>query len=292
MQIGVAYSEAGQQIWLTIEVPDEATVEQAIARSGILAMFPQIDLAAAGRHLRQAGELEAPLRPGDRIEIYRPITCDPQIVPVAQASGTIREPLTRPFVPGHCALQGISSGHAGPSTSLGTGFDGPERCLTSVSLVRPHLGAVAVSAYTDPVRQLCRHREYRHGQVQAKQQGKRRSRRSLTPKERRRPSRKKEARHGRRPAHRPLIGGPFPGARHRSVRNRCHGVCGLEVTMERINGRNSPPSIRASSCSTMAKYPKTLALLKSNGIPDAVISGCCYHPEARRRYINDYLTGF
>ena len=82
MQIGVAYSEAGQQIWLTIEVPDEATVEQAIARSGILAMFPQIDLAA--QKVGIFGKLvkrEAPLRPGDRVEIYRPITCDPQIVP-------------------------------------------------------------------------------------------------------------------------------------------------------------------------------------------------------------------
>jgi len=82
MQIGVAYSEAGQQIWLTIEVPDEATVEQAIARSGILAMFPQIDLAAQKVGIfGKLVKLEAPLRPGDRIEIYRPITCDPQIVP-------------------------------------------------------------------------------------------------------------------------------------------------------------------------------------------------------------------
>ena len=30
MQIGVAYSEQAQQIWLTIEVPDEATVKDAI----------------------------------------------------------------------------------------------------------------------------------------------------------------------------------------------------------------------------------------------------------------------
>lgn len=36
MQVGVAYSEAGQQIWMTIEVPDESTVRQAIDRSGIL----------------------------------------------------------------------------------------------------------------------------------------------------------------------------------------------------------------------------------------------------------------
>ena len=82
MQIGVAYSEQAQQIWLTIEVPDEATVKDAIERSGILRMFPHIDLAT--QKVGVFGKIvkaEAPLRHGDRVEIYRPITCDPQTVP-------------------------------------------------------------------------------------------------------------------------------------------------------------------------------------------------------------------
>jgi len=82
MQIGVAYSEPGQQIWLTIEVPDEATITQAIERSGILKMFPHIDLAT--QKVGVFGKLvkpDAKLRAGDRVEIYRPITCDPQTVP-------------------------------------------------------------------------------------------------------------------------------------------------------------------------------------------------------------------
>jgi putative ubiquitin-RnfH superfamily antitoxin RatB of RatAB toxin-antitoxin module len=82
MQIGVAYSEPGQQIWLTIEVPDDATVRDAIERSGVLRQFPHIDLEAQkvgvfGRLVK----LDAALRPGDRVEIYRAITCDPQTVP-------------------------------------------------------------------------------------------------------------------------------------------------------------------------------------------------------------------
>ena len=82
MQIGVAYSETSQQIWLNIEVPDDATVQAAIERSGILKMFPGIDLEAQkvgvfGRLVK----LEASVKPGDRIEIYRAITCDPQTVP-------------------------------------------------------------------------------------------------------------------------------------------------------------------------------------------------------------------
>ena len=82
MQIGVAYSEQAQQIWLTIEVPDEAMVKDAIERSGILRMFPHIDLATQKVGIfGKIVKAEAPLRPGDRVEIYRPITCDPQTVP-------------------------------------------------------------------------------------------------------------------------------------------------------------------------------------------------------------------
>lgn len=88
MQIGVAYSEPGRQIWLTIEVPDDATVQDAIERSGVLRQFPHIDLEAQkvgvfGRLVK----LDAALRPGDRVEIYRAITCDPQTVPRKDGMG-------------------------------------------------------------------------------------------------------------------------------------------------------------------------------------------------------------
>ena len=82
MQVGVAYSEHSQQIWMTIEVPDEASVMDAIERSGILKMFPHIDLDA--QKVGIFGKVVKPqtsLRPGDRVEIYRAITCDPQTVP-------------------------------------------------------------------------------------------------------------------------------------------------------------------------------------------------------------------
>lgn len=89
MQIGVAYSEAGQQVWLTIEVPDEAKVKEAIEKSGILKQFPQIDLAAQKVGVfGKLVKLDAGLRPGDRIEIYRPITCDPQTVPRREGFGS------------------------------------------------------------------------------------------------------------------------------------------------------------------------------------------------------------
>lgn len=82
MQIGVAYSEPSQQIWLNIEVPDDASVSEAIDRSGILKQFPHIDLGTQkvgvfGRLVK----LDAKLKPGDRIEIYRGIIADPETVP-------------------------------------------------------------------------------------------------------------------------------------------------------------------------------------------------------------------
>lgn len=82
MQIGVAYSEPGQQVWLNIEVPDTATVQEAIERSGILKQFPHIDLAAQKVGVfGKLAKLDATLRPGDRVEIYRAIICDPATVP-------------------------------------------------------------------------------------------------------------------------------------------------------------------------------------------------------------------
>jgi putative ubiquitin-RnfH superfamily antitoxin RatB of RatAB toxin-antitoxin module len=82
MQIAVAYSEPAQQVWLRIEVPEEATVQSAIEQSGILRKFPDIDLENCTVGIfGKVSELDASLKPGDRVEIYRPITADPATVP-------------------------------------------------------------------------------------------------------------------------------------------------------------------------------------------------------------------
>lgn len=64
------------------EVPDGATVNEAIARSGILKQFPNIDLSR--QRVGVFGllvKLDTTLRPGDRVEIYREIIADPETVP-------------------------------------------------------------------------------------------------------------------------------------------------------------------------------------------------------------------
>lgn len=88
MQIGVAYSEPAQQLWLRIEVPEDATVQNAIEQSGILRKFPEIDLATCKIGIfGKVAELDAALRPGDRVEIYRAITADPATVPRRRIAG-------------------------------------------------------------------------------------------------------------------------------------------------------------------------------------------------------------
>ena len=82
MQISIACAEPVDQIWLRIEVPEGSTVQEAIAHSGILRLLPGVELAE-----RKVGvfgkltELDAPLRAGDRIEIYRAIVADPKTTP-------------------------------------------------------------------------------------------------------------------------------------------------------------------------------------------------------------------
>lgn len=82
IKVGVAYVEPPHEVWLRLDVPPDSTVQDAIERSGILRMFPSIDLAT--RKVGVFGKvtrLDAPLSAGDRVEIYRPITCDPRAVP-------------------------------------------------------------------------------------------------------------------------------------------------------------------------------------------------------------------
>lgn len=81
MQIEVVYAEAGQQWLETLAVAPGCRLEEAIAASGLLARFPDIDLA---RHkvgiFGRPCALDTVLREHDRVEIYRPLLADPKEV--------------------------------------------------------------------------------------------------------------------------------------------------------------------------------------------------------------------
>jgi putative ubiquitin-RnfH superfamily antitoxin RatB of RatAB toxin-antitoxin module len=81
MNVGVAYADKFKQVWLKLEVPDDSTVRQAIEHSGLLEQFPEIDLEQQKVGIfGKITKLEAKLEEGARIEIYRAITADPELV--------------------------------------------------------------------------------------------------------------------------------------------------------------------------------------------------------------------
>ena len=82
MKIGVAYADSEQQVWKRIEVEQDCTINDAIDVSGLLTEFPHIDLTKQKVGIfGKISSLETKLSDGDRVEIYRDITCDPEKVP-------------------------------------------------------------------------------------------------------------------------------------------------------------------------------------------------------------------
>ncbi|MGV6859477.1 MAG: RnfH family protein [bacterium] len=81
MKVEVVYALHDEQTLLELEVEEGNTVEQAVRQSGILSMHPEIDLGVNKVGIfGHATKLDTVLQPGDRVEIYRPITCDPKEV--------------------------------------------------------------------------------------------------------------------------------------------------------------------------------------------------------------------
>ncbi|MDE2118755.1 MAG: RnfH family protein [Betaproteobacteria bacterium] len=88
MKIGIAYALPKRQVWFDVEMPEGATIQDAINRSGILKQFPEIDLEKNKVGIySKLSKLDAVLSDGDRVEIYRPITCDPKSVPRKAKAG-------------------------------------------------------------------------------------------------------------------------------------------------------------------------------------------------------------
>ncbi len=75
--VDVVYALPTEQVITPLQLPQGATVEQAIRQSGLLARYADINLATApvgvfGNRVT----LNTLLRAGDRVEIYRPLTVD------------------------------------------------------------------------------------------------------------------------------------------------------------------------------------------------------------------------
>lgn len=81
IQVEVVYAKPGLAKRVALTLEEGATVQQAIERSGLLAEFPEIDLARNKVGVwNKLAKLDQTLRDKDRVEIYRPLIADPKEV--------------------------------------------------------------------------------------------------------------------------------------------------------------------------------------------------------------------
>ena len=81
MRVEVVYALPLEQDLASLDLAVGATVREAVALSGVLARHPDLDLNAARLGVwGRSTTLDAPLRDGDRVEIYRPLRFDPKEV--------------------------------------------------------------------------------------------------------------------------------------------------------------------------------------------------------------------
>lgn len=81
LSVEVAYALPDKQTLLQLEVKGNSTVEEVILESGILDLYPEIDLDKQKVGIfSKLAKMDDHLHDGDRIEIYRPLLIDPKEV--------------------------------------------------------------------------------------------------------------------------------------------------------------------------------------------------------------------
>lgn len=76
MRVEVAFAQADRQWLLIVELPIGASARMALDASGLVAaagLIEPLDLGVFGRRCAP----DMPLRDGDRVEVYRPLSFDP-----------------------------------------------------------------------------------------------------------------------------------------------------------------------------------------------------------------------
>lgn len=92
IKVQVCYALPAEDMLAPVELPDGATLREAIDASGVLARFPAIDLARQKTGIfGKLAPLDAPLSDGDRVEIYRPLLVDPKAARQRRVDKTRRE---------------------------------------------------------------------------------------------------------------------------------------------------------------------------------------------------------
>jgi putative ubiquitin-RnfH superfamily antitoxin RatB of RatAB toxin-antitoxin module len=80
LSIEVCYAAPQGQALIALELPEGATLQQAIEASGILRRYPDIDLGTQKVGVfGKLKTLDTVLADHDRVEIYRPLLVDPKL---------------------------------------------------------------------------------------------------------------------------------------------------------------------------------------------------------------------
>ena len=81
IRVEVVYPLPQKQQIFVVNLPAGATLRQAVEACGVLDKYPEIDLAKNKLGVfAKLSKPDAPLRDGDRVEIYRPLIADPKEV--------------------------------------------------------------------------------------------------------------------------------------------------------------------------------------------------------------------
>jgi hypothetical protein len=78
MRVEVAYAGPEGTALVEVELPDRASVADAIEASALVTRFGLIDAALGVAIFGEAATRATPLRPGDRVELLRPLRADPK----------------------------------------------------------------------------------------------------------------------------------------------------------------------------------------------------------------------
>jgi hypothetical protein len=81
IQVEVVYGRQDRQKVVKVSLGEGASVREAVEQSGLMAEFPEIDLAKNKLGIwNKLAKPEALVRDQDRVEIYRPLIADPKEV--------------------------------------------------------------------------------------------------------------------------------------------------------------------------------------------------------------------
>ncbi|HTN49621.1 MAG TPA: RnfH family protein [Burkholderiaceae bacterium] len=79
MNVIVVHATAATRHVLPVDVAEGSTVEHAVRASGLLAIEPELQLESVRVGIwNRVVRLDAVLREGDRVEVYRPLIVDPK----------------------------------------------------------------------------------------------------------------------------------------------------------------------------------------------------------------------